>query len=121
MLRDLHASHLRQFNLETQAWKGEEEAKVLNSLEFLQSVYRDDQQPLSTRIRCAVKALAFERPKLAAIAHMDGSFAELLDKAIEQRSRKALLIEAVPTEPVPTKQQLPPEVLNKPMSKLRRF
>jgi|SRR5215469_17901599 len=106
---------MRQFNLETQAWEGEEETKVLNSLEFLQSVYRDDQQPLSTRIRCAVEALAFERPKVAAIAHMDGSFAELLDKAIEQRTRRTPLIEAKPVE------QLPASVMKKPMSKLRRF
>jgi len=75
---------MKQFNLETQSWEGEEEKKVLNSLEFLQSVYRDGQQPLTTRIRCAVESLPYETPKLMAVAHFNGNFEEQLDKPLKR-------------------------------------
>ena len=47
--------------------EGEEETETLNSREFLQSVHRDDSQPLGVRMRCAVEALQYERPKLTAV------------------------------------------------------
>ena len=109
---------MRQFNLETQAWEGEDEqTETLGSLEFLQSVYRDGGQPLGVRIRCAVEALQYERPKLTAVAHLEGSLYEALEKAIEKRANRpppSLMIDAKPVEPQPA------EVLKKPFSKLRR-
>src|SRR5215467_11873625 len=86
---------MKQFNLETQCWEGEDD-EPLNSLQYLQSIYRDENQPPSMRIRCAVEALPFENPKLSAtaISTMDGkNFAEALDRAIE-RSKKPLPLAA---------------------------
>src|SRR5262249_10562206 len=111
---------MKRLNLETESWEGEEETRALNSLEFLQSVYRDDEQPLATRIRCAVESLPYETPKLMAVAHINGNFADQLDKAIEQRSRKTLLIEAVPLQG-PQPGELSAGGLKKAKSKLRRF
>jgi len=70
--------------------EGEEETETLNSLEFLQSVYRDDSQPLGVRMRCAVEALQYERPKLTAVGSAvldEQTFGDLLDKAIARVER----------------------------------
>jgi len=79
-------------------------------------------QKLSREQQSMLKELLpFHMPKLTAVAHFEGSFAEALEQAIERRANRpppSLLIEA---KPVPTEQQLPAEVLKKPMSKLRRF
>jgi hypothetical protein len=44
------------------------------SLDFLQRIYRSTQQPMSLRMRAAIEALPFEKPKLSAtaIAAFDG-------------------------------------------------
>jgi hypothetical protein len=82
----------------------------MNSLEFLQAVYRGDELPLHTRMRAAAMALPFEHPKLTAVAIMNGDgFAARLDAAIA-RSERAKVIDAtcngaVNTEPV---RSLPP-------------
>jgi hypothetical protein len=66
------------------------------SLNLLQAVYRDPAQHLTIRMRAASMAIPFEHAKLLATAVLsEGSFAELLDKAIE-RSDNARLIETVP-------------------------
>jgi hypothetical protein len=83
----------------------------------LQAIYRDKQQPLNVRVRCAIEALPFEVPKLSAtaIATMDGkSFAEALDRCIE-RSRQPVPLLNGPVEPLPASE------LKKPMSWYRRF
>jgi hypothetical protein len=83
----------------------------------LQAIYRDKQQPLNVRVRCAIEALPFEVPKLSAtaIATMDGkSFAEALDRCIE-RSRQPVPLLNGPVEPLPASE------LKKPMSRYRRF
>ena len=75
---------MRQFNLETQEWEGEDD-EPLTSLEYLQSIYRDENQLTSTRIRCAVEALPYENPRVSAVAvtHMnDNDFATALERAI---------------------------------------
>lgn len=93
---------MKRFNLETQAWEGVEEERTLNSLEYLQSIYRNPMEPTGVRMRAAIESLPFENPKLGAVAvtHMTGNeFAKQLDAAIE-RSSRAKLIEHRPNENV---------------------
>ncbi|MFB9262837.1 hypothetical protein ACFFWD_06565 [Bradyrhizobium erythrophlei] len=59
-------------------------ASDATSLDFLQAVYRDEGLPLSTRMRAAIAALPFERPKLAVIANVR-DFAAQMEAA--QRAR----------------------------------
>ena len=70
------------------------------SLGLLQTIYRDRRQPLNVRVRCAIEALPFENPKLNAVANTtwEGSFGDLLDKAIE-RTNGLKLINTKPVEP----------------------
>jgi len=103
---------MRQFNLERQEWEGEED-EPLTSLGYLQSIYRDENQSTSMRIRCAVEALPYENPKLSAtaITTMNGNtFAEALERAIN-RSQGPLLLNSPP--------ELPAEELKKPFSNYR--
>ena len=54
---------------------------------LLQSIYRDEEVALPTRMRAAIESLPYETPKLSAtaIATMDGqTFAEALDRCIER-------------------------------------
>ena len=80
------------------AWSTPERPEA-DSLDLLQAVYRNPDQPLHTRIRCGAMALPFERPKLAVTATINGGdFAERLDKAIERsrNSRNGVVIEHQP-------------------------
>jgi hypothetical protein len=79
---------MKQFNLETRAWE-EQEEKTPSALALLQSVYKDEGQPLSVRMRAAKEALPFETPKLAVTGYVqdDASFAVALERAIA-RSRE---------------------------------
>jgi hypothetical protein len=92
------------------------------SLEFLQAVYLNEKLPLSVRMRAAIESLSYEHPKLMAVAHFNGNFADELDKKIDERRMK--LIEHVPVpvpEPVLTEaEQHAPEELKGNFSKLRR-
>jgi hypothetical protein len=66
------------------------------SLDLLQAIYRNPDQPLSVRIRCAVAALSHEAPKLIAQAQIsEGDFATLLEQRIK-RFNEAKVIEAKP-------------------------
>ena len=67
------------------------------------------------RVRCAIEALPFENPKLNAVANTtwEGSFADLLDKAIA-RTNGLKLINTKPFEPHPASE------LKGPMARLRR-
>jgi hypothetical protein len=87
-----------------------------NSLKLLQAIYKDKNQPLNVRVRCAIEALPFEVPKLSAtaIATMDGkTFAEALERCIERSQSPPRL-----NGPV---EQLPPSELKKPFPNYRRF
>src|SRR5262245_54497013 len=69
---------------------------VQTSLELFQKVYRNPNLPLHTRLRAARDAKDHEHPKLVATAIVnEGSFAALLDRAIE-RSNGAKVIEHEP-------------------------
>jgi hypothetical protein len=59
----------------------------VKALGLLQSVYRNEEVALPTRMRAAIECLPFENPKLSAtaIATMDGkTFAEALERCIER-------------------------------------
>jgi hypothetical protein len=71
------------------------EPERVNSLEYLQRIYRDPAQPISVRMRAAIEALPFEAPKLTAVALSSMTaedFASRLERAL-QRSTGARLIE----------------------------
>jgi len=73
----------------------EREPDRVNSLEYLQRIYRDPAQPTSVRMRAAIEALAFENPRMSAVSvgYLDGNtFAEKLERAI-RASERAKLIE----------------------------
>src|ERR1700746_2449514 len=71
----------RCFNLETQEWE-ESDLPELDALGYLQSIYRDQGQPEARRLKAAIEALPFEKPKLAAIAtyNTGEDFAERLEQ-----------------------------------------
>jgi hypothetical protein len=73
----------------------EREPEKVNSLEYLQRIYRDPTQPTPVRMRAAIEALSFENPKLSAVGVgyiNNDTFAQRLDRAI-LRSEAARLIE----------------------------
>jgi len=73
----------------------EREPEKVNSLEYLQRIYRDPTQPTPVRMRAAIEALAFENPKLSSVAlgYLTATnFAARLERCIE-RSNRATLIE----------------------------
>ncbi len=93
-------------------------------LEIADSVVRGKRKLSQQQARMLIEMLPYTAPKLMAVAHFSGNFAEQLDKAIEARSMKLIEHEPVQKpEPVapPSAPQLPPEVAKRPMSKLRRF
>jgi len=60
------------------------------SLDFLQAIYRDPNQPLQRRMRAAMAALPFEKPKFSAVAVMGKEdMADVLARALE-RSQKVI-------------------------------
>jgi hypothetical protein len=91
--------------------------KGIGAHELLQMVYRGEVTITAQQMQAAKESIAYEKPKLTAVAHFEGSFYEALEQAIEKRANRpppSLLIEAKPVEPQPA------EVLKKPFSKLRR-
>jgi len=73
------------------------------SLDLLRAVYRNNQLPLTTRMRAAIAALPFEVPKLAVTAVVsEQDFATLLDRRLKRiEEMKAKAIEAPQVEVKP--------------------
>jgi hypothetical protein len=73
-----------------------QEPEKVNSLEYLQRIYRDPTQPHTVRMRAAIEALPFETPRVSAVAVgylTANDLATRLDRAIKA-SNRAKLIEA---------------------------
>ena len=72
------------------------------SLDLLRAVYRNNQLPLTTRMRAAIAALPFESPKLAVTAMVsEQDFATLLDQRLKRMAELERNIEAKPVEVKP--------------------
>jgi len=62
------------------------------SLDLLRAVYRNNQLPLTTRMRAAIAALPFEVPKLAVTAVVsEQDFATVLDRRLKRIEEMKLL------------------------------
>jgi hypothetical protein len=73
----------------------EREPEKVNSLEYLQRIYRDPTQATPVRMRAAIEALQFENPKLSSVGVgyiNNDTFSARLERAI-LRSEAARLIE----------------------------
>ncbi len=67
------------------------------ALGYLQEVYNDLRQPTHLRMKAAIEALPFEKPKLAVTAMVNGdTFAAMFDRAIERSGKAGVLIEHQP-------------------------
>ena len=73
----------------------EREPEKVNSLEYLQRIYRDPTQATPVRMRAAIEALQFENPKLSSVGVgyiNNDTFSARLERAI-LRSERARLID----------------------------
>jgi len=84
------------------------------SLDFLQAIYRDPNQPIQRRMRAASAALPFEHAKLGAVALVTpgGDFADRLTRALEMsrqvKAEQAMKVIEAP-KPVETTPEPPPD------------
>ena len=78
--------------------------KDIGAHELLQMVYRGEISVTPQQLSAAKESIAYEKPKLTAVAHFEGSFAEALERAIERRASRpppSVLLEAKAVETVP--------------------
>jgi hypothetical protein len=70
-------------------------------LKFADSVVRGKLKLSPPQMRLLIELLPYYKPKLTAVAHYQGSFAEALERAIEKRANRpppSLMIEGKATE-----------------------
>jgi|SRR6516225_516944 hypothetical protein len=75
--------------------------------ELAESVVRGKRTLTPPQLRLLIELLPYYKPKLTAVAHFEGSFAEALKRAIEKRANRpppSLLIEARPVETQPAEE-----------------
>jgi hypothetical protein len=90
--------------------------KRVGAHELLQMVYRGEVTITPQQMQAAKESIAYEKPKLTAVAHYQGSFAEALEKAIERRVNRpppSLLLKGKAVEVQSA------EVLKKPFARRR--
>ena len=83
-----------------QAGEYDPSPEKVNSLEYLQRIYRDPTQPTPVRMRAAIEALQFENPKLSSVGvgyFTNDTFAERLERAI-RASEKVIETKAIEVE-----------------------
>jgi hypothetical protein len=68
-----------------------EDRNELDALGYLQAVYRGKIIAESQRMRAAIAALQFERPKLAVIANVDAYFGRRMELAMERRGISSVI------------------------------
>jgi len=96
---------------------GRQLPKDIGAHELLQMVYRGEIAVTQQQMQAARESIAYEKPKLTAVAHIEGSFAEALEREIEKRVGRpppSLLIEAKPVEPLPASE------LKAPLPRMKR-
>ena len=84
--------------------------------DLAEQVVRGKVKLTTAQQRMLIELLPFYMPKLTAVAHFEGSFAEALERAIEKRANRpppSLLLEA---QPAPT---VPAAVMKKPFVRRR--
>jgi hypothetical protein len=81
-------------------------AGITSALGYLQGVYNDPRQSTSIRMKAAIEALPYEKPRLAVTAIVDrADFAEMLDRAIERSGKGAEVREVKQIEAQPVRRR----------------
>ena len=76
-----------------------------DGLILLQAIYRNPEVALPVRMKAAVEALPYERPKLSVTANVSGDdFAEMLDRAIA-RSGNGAKVKQIDLTPEPVRRR----------------
>jgi hypothetical protein len=93
----------------------------ISLLELADKVVRGKLKLGAQQMRLLIELLPYHAPKLMAVANVtEGSFAKLLDRAIERSNGPLKLIEARPLEK-PQSGEHPAEELKGPFTKLERY
>ena len=91
------------------------------SLEFLQAIYRDPNQPIQRRMRAAMAALPFEKPKLSTVTQFNGN--DLADRMLRAIAATNRVIEARPVQVIEPPKTAPVDEVDHsgPFTRLRKF
>jgi hypothetical protein len=90
--------------------------KDIGAHEVLQMVYRGEITVTPQQLSAAKESIAYEKPKLTAVAHFEGSFYQALEQAIERRTNRPPPSKMIEAKPVPVQ---PASVLMKPFPRRR--
>jgi hypothetical protein len=94
----------------------------IKALELLQMAYRGQVKLTPQQTRCAIEALAYENPKVSAVAvsHMTGNdFAAALDRAIARSQSPDVINRSALPAPITIEHS--PDEMKKPFARLERF